>query len=54
MIPEKMLELIILKDLSYGKISFEYDKYNYQDITNRFKALVKEFLEPFKKDSSQK
>lgn len=59
MIPEKMLELLILKDILTGYDShFEYKEfidefYDSKAIENRYNELGEEFLEKYKKRNEE-
>lgn len=49
MIPERMLEFIILQDIIKKDVNIDKDKYNKKDIMKRYISLKKEFLEQYKK-----
>ncbi len=49
MIPERMLELIILQNIIKKDVQIDREKYNKKDIMRRYISLKKEFLEPYKK-----
>jgi hypothetical protein len=60
MIPEKMLELLILtklEDLSNHNPNFDKwveDNYNIEKINERYLTLMKEFLTPYAKSNAEK
>lgn len=60
MIPEKMLELILLQEIFYSyNNDIEYNEflsthYNVEKINNRYLELGKEFLSPYALDKAGK
>ena len=49
MIPERMIELLILQGMIKKEVNIDTDKYNKRDIMRRYISLKREFLEPYKK-----